>query len=186
MVPEAPVEQTDEGLVPGVPGWFVVNTREARWRQRPGRGHSLPLTGWSDGECETYFPQLGVNLLVLGPGEPNAMYHWEADTEGFLVLAGEALLLIEGEERPLRQWDYVHCPPRTNHVLVGAGSGPCAILAMSSRQYMATPDWGAYTVDEAALRHRAAVDEETSDADIAYARFEDSRPARYTEGWLPG
>jgi len=185
MVPEAPVEQTDEGLVPGVPGWFVVNAREARWRERPGRGYSLPLSGWSDEQCETHFPQLGVNLLVLSPGEPNAMYHWEADTEGFLVLAGEVLLLIEGEERPLRQWDYVHCPPRTNHVLVGAGSGPCAVLAMSSRQHMTTPEWGAYTVDEAALRHGAGVEEETSDPGIAYARFEDPRPAGYGEGWLP-
>src|SRR3954453_14418356 len=96
MVPEAPVEQTDEGFVPGVPGWFVVNAREARWRQRPGRGYSLPLSGWSDEGGETYFPQLGVNLLVLGPGEPNAMYHWEADTEGFLVLAGRGSVADRG------------------------------------------------------------------------------------------
>jgi hypothetical protein len=31
-----------------------------------------------------------------------AMYHWEADQEHFLVLSGDALLIVEGEERPLR------------------------------------------------------------------------------------
>jgi uncharacterized cupin superfamily protein len=185
MVPEAPIEKTDQGLVPGSPGWFVVNAREARWRQRPGRGYSLPLSGWTDEECETQFPQLGVNLIVLGPGEPLGMYHWEADTEGFLVIAGEPLLIIEGEERQLRQWDYLHCPPRTNHIIVGAGSGPSVVLAVSSREFMATPGWGGYTVDEAALRHNAGVEDETTDAAEAYARFGDPQPVAYGDRWLP-
>jgi uncharacterized cupin superfamily protein len=184
MVPEAPMEKTNEGLVPGAPGWFVVNARAARWRERPGRGFSLPLSGWSDEECETHFAQLGVNLIVLGPGEPMAMYHWEADTEGFLVIAGEPLLIIEGQERPLRQWDYVHCPPRTDHIIVGAGQATCVVLAVSSREHMAGPEWGGYTVDEAALRHGAGVEEDTTDASVAYARFPDSVPVPYGEGWL--
>src|SRR4051794_38120896 len=184
MVPEAPLEQTDEGIVPRVPGWFVVNAREARWRERPGRGYSLPLSGWSDEECETHFAQLGVNLIVLGPGEPLSMYHWEADTEGFLVIAGAPLLVVEGEERPLRQWDYFHCPPQTEHVLVGAGDVPSVILAVSSREHMATPQWGGYSPDDAARRHGASVDEATTDAGIAYARFADSEPARYQDSWL--
>jgi uncharacterized cupin superfamily protein len=185
MVPEAPVQKTEEGLVPGVPGWFVVNAREAQWRKRPGRGYSLPLSGWSDEECETHFAQLGVNLIVLGPGEPLAMYHWEADTEGFLIIAGEPLLIIEGEERPLRQWDYVHCPPQTNHIIVGAGSGPSVVLAMSSREYIGTPEWGGYTADPVALRHNAAVEQDTTDAEEAYARFGDPETVPYQDGWLP-
>jgi uncharacterized cupin superfamily protein len=185
MVPEAPIEKTAEGLVPGSPGWFVINAREARWRRREGRGYALPLSGWSDEECEMHFTQLGVNLLLLGPGEPLAMYHWEADAEGFLVIAGEPLLIVEGEERQLRQWDYVHCPPGTNHIIVGAGQAPCVVLAVSSREQMATPEWGGYTVDEAALRHGAGVEEETTDPGVAYARFPDSVPARYEDGWLP-
>jgi uncharacterized cupin superfamily protein len=185
MVPEAPLHQTAEGLVPGVPGWFVVNAREARWRQRPGRGYSLPLSGWSDEECETHFAQLGVNLIVLGPGEPVGMYHWEADTEGFLVIAGEPVLIIEGEERPLRQWDYVHCPPETNHIIVGAGSAPSVVLAMSSREQIGTDEWGRYTVDPVAQRHNAGVAEETNDAAEAYARFGDPQPVPYSDGWLP-
>jgi hypothetical protein len=47
------------------------------------------------------------------------------------------------------------------------------------------PDWGAYTVDEAALRHGAGVEEETADADVAYARFPEPEPTRYRDGWLP-
>ena len=94
-------------------GWLVLHAREARWPQRELRGDSL-------GVQETPFPHVGIGLVVLGPGEPIAMYHWETDQEDHLVLAGESLLIIEGEERNLRQWDFVHCPAGTNHVIVGA------------------------------------------------------------------
>ncbi len=184
MVPEDPLEQTDAGLTPVGGGWFVLNAREARWRHREGRGDSLPFTGWTDFECDTYFPQLGIALNVLGPGEPIGMYHWETDQEGFLVLSGEALLIVEGQERPLRQWDFVHCPPETRHMIVGAGDGPCAVLAIGAREHMASGPWGAYTVDEVALRHGAGVEEETSDAELAYARFPESEPTPYRDGWL--
>ena len=169
------------GLVPGGDGWFVVNAREARWKHAAGRGASLSFDGWPDG----YFPQLGINLFVLAPGEPMSMYHWEAEQEGFLVLAGEALLVVEGEERPLRQWDYVHCPAGTRHVIVGGGEGPCAVLAVSTREHQDTPGWGAYVVEEAALRHGASVDRETTDAEEAYARVSPREPTRYRDGWLP-
>ena len=112
MVPEAPLEPTEQGLVPGGEGWFVLNAREARWFDRGPRGAVCTFEG------EREFPQLGVNLFVLGPGEPMSMYHWEADQEDFLVLAGDGLLIVEGEERPLRQWDLVHCPAGTKHVIV--------------------------------------------------------------------
>ena len=184
MVPEAPLHQTDEGLAPGSPGWFVINAREARWRKRPERGYSLPLSGWSDEECETDFAQLGVNLIVLAPGEPMAMYHWEADAEGFLVIAGEPLLIIEAEERQLRQWDYVHCPPHTKHIIVGAGSSPSVVLAISSREFIGTPEWGGYTAEPAALRHNAGVEEDTTDPNVAYARFGESVAIQYGD-WLP-
>jgi uncharacterized cupin superfamily protein len=184
VVPEAVLETTKAGLAPVGEGWFILNAREARWRDRPGRGRSLPLTGWTDVECETHFPQLGVGLFVLGPGEPIGMYHWEADQEDFLVLAGEALLLVEGQERPLQQWDFVHCPPGTRHMILGAGDGTCVVLAVGAREHQ-TGDWGAYTVDELARRHGVGVDEETSDVDVAYARFAPPEPTRYGEGWLP-
>jgi uncharacterized cupin superfamily protein len=187
MVPEAPLERTETGLASAGPGWFVVNAREARWRHRPGRGNSLPFTGWTDFERETYFRQLGMQLVVLEPGEPIGMYHWEADQEGFLVLSGEALLIVEGEERPLRQWDFVHCPPGARHMILGAGAGPCVVLAAGAREHIdENCNGGAYTVDEVALRHGAGVEEETSDPAVAYARFPESEPTRYRDGWLPG
>jgi uncharacterized cupin superfamily protein len=109
-----------------------MNVRDACWFHKPGRGDSVPLTGNDEFEAETYFPMLGMSIQVLTPGEPNSMYHWETEQEDFLVLSGEALLIVEGQERPLRQWDFVHCPPETRHVFVGAGNGPCVILAASS------------------------------------------------------
>jgi uncharacterized cupin superfamily protein len=181
MVPEAPLEQTERGLVPAGEGWFVLNAREARWKRADGRGAGLSFDGWPDG----YFPQVGINLWVLGPGEPIGMYHWEADQEDFLVLYGEALLIIEGDERPLRRWDFVHCPPGTEHIIIGAGDAPCAILAIGAREHQDTPEWGAYTVDETALRHRAGVEKATIEAEEAYARVPLREPTRYREGWLP-
>ena len=114
-----------------------------------------------------------------------AMYHWEADQEDFLVLAGEALLIVEGEERPLRQWDFVHCPPETKHVIVGAGAGPCVVLAVGARVLSTGPDWGGYPVDETALRHGAGVEQETTDPFEAYAPVQKREPTGYREGWLP-
>ena len=98
MVPEAELEQTVAGLVPAGNGWFVLNAHDARWVRRDRRGHRLPFTGSTERD-EANFPQIGVSLFVLEPGEPIGMYHWEADQEGFLVPAGEALLIVAGEER---------------------------------------------------------------------------------------
>src|SRR5216110_471563 len=101
MVPEAQLRDAGCGLVAASTGWFVMNARDARWFHRPSRGDSLPLTGCDEFEAETYFPMLGMSIQVLGPGEPNSIYHWETEQENFLVLAGEALLIVEGQERRL-------------------------------------------------------------------------------------
>jgi uncharacterized cupin superfamily protein len=111
-----------------------------------------------------------------------AMYHRENDQEDFLVLAGEALLVIEGEERRLRQWDFVHCPVGTAHVIVGAGNGPCLVLGVGARDRSTGPDWGVYTLDEAAVRHGAGVETETTEPREAYARFAPGGLTRYREG----
>jgi uncharacterized cupin superfamily protein len=181
---EAALERTGAGLVPAGEGWFVLNARDARWIHRDGRGENLPFTGWTEVEAETLFPQLGLALVRLGPGQPIGMYHWEADQEDFLVLAGEALLLVEGEERRLRQWDFVHCPAGTAHMIVGAGDGPCLVLAVGAREHQ-TGAWGMYTADELALRHGVGVEADTDDAGVAYARFAPSEPTPYEDGWLP-
>ena len=99
---------------------------------------------------------LGVQLAVLEPGEPNSMYHWETEAEAFLVVSGEALLIVEGQERPLRQWDFVHCPPKTEHAIIGAGDGPCVLLAMSSRENQAYGPYGEYVASDVARKHERA------------------------------
>ena len=179
-VPEAPLEQTEHGLAARGDGWFVLNAREACWYDRGPRGKLCHFEEGVD------FPQLGVHIYVLEPGQPMSMYHWEADQEDFLVLAGEPLLLVEGEERPLRQWDFVHCPPRAEHTIVGAGDGRSIVVAVGARvDSVDNPNWGGYPVADVALRHGAGVEQETTEAKEAYARFPASEPTRYREHWLP-
>jgi uncharacterized cupin superfamily protein len=163
MVPEAPVEKTDSGLVPKGEGWFVVNAKEARWFEHETFG------SWTVFEGEPRFEQLGINIGVLEPGQPGCMYHRENQQEDFLVLFGECVAIIEGEERPLKAWDFVHCPPETNHVFVGAGDGPCGIVAVGRR--LGEDEELVYPVDEVALKHGAGVEEETPDPKTAYAPF---------------
>ena len=157
--------------------WFVRNVREMEWWDRGPRGF---VTQFVDDDA-----QVGVNLFVLAPGEPMSMYHWEADQEGFLVLSGEALLIVGDEERPLRPWDYFHKPAGVSHTIVGAGSGPSAILAVGSREHQAGPDWGGYPLSDVATKHDAASPEETNDPKVAYGRFPARQPGEFHEGWLP-
>jgi uncharacterized cupin superfamily protein len=179
MVPEAKLESTGHGLAPKGEGRFVLNARDAQWRHAQGRGAYSQLEG------EPNFSQLGIHLVVLGPGEAMAMYHWEADQEDFLVLAGKALLIVEGEERALRAWDFVHCPPEAKHVIVGAGDSRCLLVAVGARDKSVGENWGGYTVDETAAKHGASVDEETTKPAEAYAKVAKRKPRRTGDDWLP-
>jgi len=162
MVAAARLERTGSGLVPRGEGWYVLNAREARW------GSSDELGAYCTFEGDVRFPSVGVNVHVLRPGQPNGMYHAEDAQEDFLVLAGECVLVVEGEERHLRAWDFVHCPPGTEHIFVGAGAEPCVILMVGERR----ADAGIrYPVSEAAQRHAAGVERETTSPQEAYARF---------------
>ena len=149
--------------MPASTGWFVLNARDARWSDKPGQGHSVPLTGDDEYEAETFFPMLGMAIRVMAPGEPSTTYHWETEQEDFLVLAGEGLLIVEGQERPLKQW----------------------FLCASSRQFQKDGPWGFYCADETAARYNASSPEDTQDGDIAYARFPPPRRTRYRQGLLP-
>lgn len=183
MVPESKLEQTEHGLVSKGEGWFVLNLRDAVWRHAGGRG--AVCVALDDFEGERQFEQLGVNPFVLGPGESMAMYHWEADQEAFLVVSGEAVLIVEGEERPLRAWDFVHCPPNTKHVIVGAGSGPCLVIAVGARAHDGQPGSLGFAADDVAKRHSASVEEDTMDGGVAYASVPRREPSAYRGGWLP-
>jgi uncharacterized cupin superfamily protein len=183
VIPESELEKFEYGLVPRGEGWFVLNLRDAAWRHVEGRG--AVCVALDDFEGERQSEQLGVNPFVLRPGEPMAMYHWEADQEDFLVVSGEAVLIVEGAERQLSAWDFVHCPPNTKHVIVGAGSGPCLVIAVGARERSTAPDSLGFSVDEVAKRHGASVEAGTMDGGVAYARVPPREPAAYRDGWLP-
>jgi uncharacterized cupin superfamily protein len=162
MVPEAPLERTEHGLVPSGPGWFVLGAEDTVWTRDETFGDGCLF------EPETApFEQIGYDLRVLRPGQPNGLYHREQDQEDFLVLSGECLLLVEGEERRLRAWDFVHCPPGTEHIFVGAGDGPCVIFMIGGRANRGI----VYPRSELALRHGAGVDAETSSPREAYRAY---------------
>ena len=181
MTPEARLEPTEHGLVPTGDGWFVLNAREARWRHARGRGAICEFEG------EPGFPQLGINLIVLEPGEPMAMYHWEADQEDFLVLAGEALLIVEGEERRLRQWDFVHCPAGTKHVIVGAGDAPCLRARSRCPRPLDRPGLGRLHSGRGGAPPRRGRRARRRPTRAGRTRGGARRePTRCREGWLPG
>ena len=165
---EARLEQVASGLSPASEGWFVVNARDAAWVRNEAFGArctfeaSRRAVEGSSVEPRA-FPQVGINLDVIMPGEPSGLYHSETDQEDMLVLHGECILRIEGEERPLRAWDFVHCPPGTAHCFVGAGDGPCVIFMVGAR----TPGKGLYYPEP-----------DTHSPHEAYAPFPHWQPAR--------
>jgi uncharacterized cupin superfamily protein len=174
MVPEAPLEPTEGGVSPAAEGWFILNARDAVWVDGV-------FGAYTRLEGAQRFPQLGFNLAVLNPGQPANYYHAEADQEDFLVIAGECVVLIEGQERALKAWDFVHCPPWTEHVFVGAGDGPCTLLGVGARLGGGIR----YPVSELAQRYGAGVKREVQQPGEAYADLPEDQPVGYQDGWLP-
>jgi uncharacterized cupin superfamily protein len=177
-VDEARLEDLGAGLAPVTDGWFVVNVRDAEWWTSERRGARCAFESEypAGGAPPVEFAQLGINLTVLEPGQ-SGLYHAESDQEAFLVLSGECRLLVEGEERMLRPWDFFHAPPWTEHICVGAGDGPCVILMAGAR----TGDPHVrYPASELAARFGAGVAEETSDWRAAYATAEPAQRRRPT------
>jgi uncharacterized cupin superfamily protein len=171
MVEQAPLEAVGSGLAPVGDGWFVVNAAETAWVRNDafgGRGtfESSPRVLAERPDLEPHmFSEVGYTLAVLEPGKPSGLYHAESRQEDFLVLSGECLLVIEGEERTLRAWDFVHCPAGTQHVFVGAGDGPCVIFMTGARGEGKTL---LYPRSELALRHGAGVETATASPREAY------------------
>ena len=172
---EARLTKADGGWrEPQGDGWYVLNAQDAKWLSNE--------MGWyCNFEGSESWPEFGLNVNWLPPGAPMAMYHHEPLQEGFFVLDGEALRIIEGEEHPLKRWDYVHCPPGVPHVLIGAGAG-ALVLAVGAR---APGVHATYPVDEAALRHGAGVEVETDNARDTYAKFGKLETSTYPGRLLP-
>ena len=169
MVEEAKLTQQPEGLAAATDGWFVVNVRDAAWMHNDVLGHACVI------ETEVApFEQVGYTIAILEPGQSGSRYHREGNQEDFLVLQGECLLVIEGEERHLKQWDFVHCPPHAEHAFVGAGDGPCLIFMCGSR----VSEEVLYVRDEVALKHGVGVEVETPLSKEAYAPFPKWEPGK--------
>jgi uncharacterized cupin superfamily protein len=164
---EARITETDSGQVVEGEGWFVVNVGDLSWERLPEQGV------WCAFQAEdvpnTHF---GIGVHVLVPGQANGRYHAESDQEGFLVLAGECIAVVEGAERHMRQWDYLHCPPGTDHIMVGAGDGPCAIMMVGARSPGKTIH---YPVDAVAAKYGASVTTATDSLKEAYADLDRTR-----------
>jgi uncharacterized cupin superfamily protein len=174
MVEEARLEGTEGGLAPATEGWFVVNVRDGRWVTNDVLGDAFILEG-----DDVSFPEIGFTIGVLAPGQAGGRYHHESDQEDFLVLSGECLLLIEGEERRLKAWDFVHCPPGTDHGFVGAGDRPCVIFMTGARSENKEI---VYPRSELAIRHGAGVETETSlpaEAYVPFPKWKDGRPTSW-------
>jgi mannose-6-phosphate isomerase-like protein (cupin superfamily) len=167
---EAKIDDTDTGLQPADDGWWILNASEIGWSAVEGGGI------WCSFESpKQRSPLLGIGIHVLHPGEAPGMYHSESNQEGFLVLSGECLAIVEGQERRMGPWDYLHCPPGTAHITIGAGDGPCAILMVGTRD----PDQKInYIAEPAAAGYGAAVAVDTESAREAYANRPPIVPSR--------
>ena len=176
MAREASLQQTEGGLVPAGQGWFVVNAREARWVS----GMFGAFTRF-EGPGAAAFDRLGINITVLDPDQPSSLYHGENEQEDFLVLSGECRLLVDGQERRLRAWDFVHCPPWTEHVFIGAGAGPSVLLAVGTR----SSDEVIYPVHPPAQAYGASATQPTTDPEQAYRGLPDDVVTPFQDSWLP-
>jgi uncharacterized cupin superfamily protein len=170
---------TRNGLVADENGWFVLNARESRWRDEGQLGVYCTFEG------KRRFPQLGININVLEPGQALGMYHREKAQEGFLVLAGSCTLIVEGEERPLKAWDYFHCPPGTDHVIVGSGQETAVVVAVGARG-RGVGGGVVYPVSDVAARLGASVEHETRNPAEAYARAHAGLPRSRWVGYRAG
>jgi uncharacterized cupin superfamily protein len=176
VVPGARLEPRAEGLTAVTDGWFVVNVRDAAWVQNEVLGSACIFEGE-----EAPFSQVGYTIGVLEPGQSGGRYHREVNQEDFLVLSGECIAIVEGEERHLKQWDFVHCPPWTEHGFVGAGDGPCVIFMTGARVGKDT----VYVRNELAISRGVAVERETSVSAEAYAPFPKWKPGRPADVQFP-
>jgi uncharacterized cupin superfamily protein len=171
---EAQLRQAEGGLVPDSEGWFVVNLSQAQAMHTERFGAACRFEGSAE------FPEFGINVRVLQPGQPNCLYHRESNQEAFLVLSGECIAIVEDRERTMRVGDFLYAPPGAAHVVVGSGISPCAILMVGARKADVEL---LYPVSEVAARHGASAERETGDASVAYAGTDPRKPTSLPLPW---
>jgi uncharacterized cupin superfamily protein len=188
MIEEARLEQVESGLTPVTAGWFVINARDGAWLNNDAthaccifESDDFVLRGRPD-LTEYVKPGAGFALRVLQPGRAIG-YHAESVQEDFLVVMGECILIVEEQERRLRAWDFVHCPPGTAHAFVGAGDGPCVLVCTGNRDFNDETFWRVYKRSDIALRHGASVEQETTSDAEANAPIRGRWRHEHPKGW---
>ena len=186
---EARLERVESGLAPVTAGWFVVNAGDAAWMNNDAteavaifESDEFVLRGRPD-LSEYVKPGAGFALRVLRPGRPSGMYHAESVQEDFLVVMGECIAIVEDQERHLRTWDFLHCPPGAAHTFVGAGDGPCVLVCAGNRDLDEETFWRVYKPSEVAARYGASVEKETSSSAEANAAYRDRWRVERPEEW---
>ena len=186
---EARLERVESGLAPVTAGWFVVNAGDAAWMNNDAteavaifESDEFVLRGRPD-LSEYVKPGAGFALRVLRPGRPSGMYHAESVQEDFLVVMGECIAIVEDQERHLRTWDFLHCPPGAAHTFVGAGDGPCVLVCAGNRDLDEETFWRVYKPSEVAARYGASVERETSSSAEANAAYRDRWRVERPEEW---
>ena len=187
MIPEAPLEQTEHGLVPAGPGWFVLNARDALWRAR-SRRQGISFTGPDEWEADNFSPMLGVNLfrpragraeldVPLGDRGGGVLHHLRRgapDRRGPGAAAqAVGLRLLPAEDEPRDRRRGRRAMRRAGHELTREP----AVRAVrrvhrrtrSRAKYGASPSG-----DDAGRLGRSS------------RPWEISHPAAYQDGWLPG
>jgi uncharacterized cupin superfamily protein len=176
-IPEDPMADGQYGRRAAADGWFILNLADSH-----GMGNDRMGTFSAFESPDHPQPHFGIGVHILWPGQPDGLYHEEDNQEFFLVLSGECIVLVEEQERPMRQWDCFYSPPNTRHILVGAGDGPCALLMAGARR----PDARIhYPLSELAARYGASAVEPTDSAREAYPAAGFPRPVDRPFPWPP-
>ena len=103
-------------------------------------------------------------------------YHRENAQEGFLVVAGECMLIVEEQERRLATWGLLSLSGRHRpHHRRSRVPGPAIVVAVGARG-RGIGGGVVYVVSELAARYGASVERETTGSAEAYAEIFGAAP----------
>jgi mannose-6-phosphate isomerase-like protein (cupin superfamily) len=75
---------------------------------------------------------LGMNLLILAPGQRGRIHDHETQEEVYLVWEGTLTLMVEGEAHDLGRGELARVGPGVRRQLVNRGPERCAVVALGA------------------------------------------------------